>query len=214
MTCVYDVLLNFTNDLELIDFFEWQEKDIVEHIKKIYLVRISSQMMDDILKYRIKVSKEFLEEINNKTILYKNKRIIKYAALFTDFNKVVALEFDNNGVVIARSSLLLDEEEDIIEECSNIEKISVKYEKIGKYQNKLFLTREERLRRNYLIKEIKLTYENKWYDKLEYLYQEIYESDDKDIALKYRVLMNDLINNYSNQHNKLYEIVRLTYTKK
>lgn len=213
MIYVYDVLLNFS-DLQLIDFFEWHDKDVLEHIKKIYLVRINSQMMDDILKYQVKVTKEFLEKINNKTILYKNKKTIKYAALFTDFNKVIALEFDDSGLVIARSSLLLDEEEDIMEECSQITEETVLYEKIKKYENKLFLTREEIFRRNYLIKEIQNTYKDKNINKLLYFYEEIYDKDLKPIDVKYDVLIKDLIENYSDVHNKLYEIVRLTYTKK
>lgn len=214
MTCVYDVLLNF-NDLDLFDFFEWQEKDVIEHVKKIYLIRVSTKMMDDIIKYQIKVSLDFLEKINNKTILYKNKKCIKYAALFTDFNKVIALEFDNNGNVIARSTLMLDEEEDIIEEFENLEEEVIEYEKKNKYKKKIFLTRNERFKRNYLLKEINFAYKGKKFDKLSYFYEEIYEKNDLiSIDDKYKILIKDLIENYSDVHNKLYEIVRLTYTKK
>lgn len=214
MTSIYDVLLNFTDDDNLIDFFEWQEKDTLEHIKKIYLVKVNSEVMDDFLKYKIKVTKEFLEKIEDKTCLYKNKKNLKYAALFTDMNKVIAFEFSNKGEVIAKSSLLLDEEDDIMMECACVDVEEIQYEKIFKYPNNIFLTREELFRRKYLLKEIENAYKDKLFDKILYYYEEIFDKDEKSINDKYEIIINDIKNNYNEKHDSLYEIVRMSYTRK
>ncbi len=213
MTCIYDVLLNFTDDDNLIDFFEWQEKDTFDHVKKIYLVKINTNVLEDFLRYKIKVSKDFLLKIEDKTILYKNKKNLKYAALFTDMNKVIAMEFASNGAVVAKSSLLLDEEDDIIMECSLVDTDDVCYEKIMEYPKNNFLTREETFRQRYLFKEIEGAFQDKNYDKLLYYYEEIFEKDDNSLENKYLLLLDDLKNNYNARYDSLYEIVRMSYTK-
>ena len=72
MNYIYDILLNFIDSERLIEFYEWSESDSFEHIKRIPIYRISSKVMQDICENKIKVSKEFLDEIKNKTNLYKN----------------------------------------------------------------------------------------------------------------------------------------------
>lgn len=213
MTYIYDVLLNFTDQNHIIEFFEWQDKDILEHIKKILLLRITPKQMDDITNYKIEVSQELLAKIKNKTQLYKREKTLKYSALFTDLNKIIALEFNEEGEVIARSGLLLDEEDDIISECSDLKEEEFTYTKKEKLSPKLFLTRNELFKRKYLIAEINSIYESKNLDKLSYLYQELYGKDNLNIEAKYKKILTELEENYSSIHNNLYDIVRLTYTK-
>ena len=214
MTCIYDVLLNFTDDDNLIDFFEWQEKDNLEHIKKIYLAKVKTKVLENFFKYKVKVSREFLNKIEDKTILYKNKKVLKYACLFTDMNKVIAMEFADNGEVIAKSSLLLDEEEDIIMECFDILEEDIVYEKKEEYPKEIFLTREELFKRSYLLKEIENAYKDKLYIKILYYYEEVFENDDKPFISKYKRLVQDIKDNYNEKYNSLYEIVRMSYIGK
>lgn len=213
MTYIYDVLLNFNDDDRLIEFYEWEENDILEHIKKMPLIRISSNQLDDILNYQIEVSKEFLTSIKNSTISYRRHKDLKYAILISDLNKAIALEFNYQGISISKSSLLLDEEEDIIDECSDLKEEIIPYKKIKKYTNNDFLTRQELKKKRYLLQEINYLYENKDVEKLNYLYEEFYNRDNLSISEKYLRLKNDLENNYSIKHNTLYDIVRLTYIK-
>ena len=122
MTYIYDIILNYTDNNHVYEFFEWDKNDILDHIKKILLFRISPQEMNDIINYNIEVTDSFLEKIKNKTKTYQDEKNITYSALFTDLNKIIALEFNKLGQVIARSSLLLDEEDEVISECSDLEK--------------------------------------------------------------------------------------------
>ena len=213
MIYIYDLLLNFMDSNRLIEFYEWDSKDGLEHIKKIPLFKISSVDMDNIINNNIKVSKDFLDKINNNTTLYRNKYNIKYGVLFCDLNKVVGVEFNKEGTIICRSSLLLDEEEDILDEVSVFEDYDFNYKVLKEYTYNSFLTRKELFKKNYLEKELKKIYTDKYYDKFNYLYEEIFGKDNKPLEDKYKIIINDINNNYNNKYNKLYEIVRLSYKK-
>ena len=76
------------------------------------------------------------------------------------------------------------------------------------------LTRKEQKHQKYLIQEINCLYKEKLYDKLNYLYEELYSKDKLSIDKKYERIKEDITSNYNDRHNNLYEIVRLTYTKK
>lgn len=212
MTYIYDVLLNFTEE-RLIEFYEWNQTDIIENIKKIPIFRISSNQLNDLLSYNIKLDKQILSKIKNQTSTYKRTTDLEYAALFTDLNKVVGIEFNRDGNILCRSGLLLDEEEDIIDECS-VERIeTIKYEKNSQLEKDNFYTREEIRKRRYILKELELVYKENDKDKLNYLYQEIYGKSRLSFENKYLKLKSELEKNYSSKFNSLYEIFKLIYTK-
>lgn len=213
MNYIYDVLLNFTDNKTLVEFYEWLEDDTIEHIKKIPIFRTSTKTMGDLLSSKIQVTTDFLKTIKNQTIVY-NSQNLKYAALFTDLNRVVALEFNDKGLSVCKSSLLLDEEEDVIDESSllSVEKIS--YKVVENTPNAYFLTREERFKRNYLLNEFKHLYENKDFAKFNYLYEEIFSKDNLKNIERYQKVLSELTENYSAKYDFLYEIVKLSYTKK
>lgn len=214
MTYIYDVLLNFTEDERVYEFFEWEKDDEVEHIKRIPLYRVSTKSLEEILTHNIILNIDFLEEIKDKTLSYKKNINLEYAMLVTDLNKIIALEFNNKGKIIARSNLLLDEEEEIIEEAYDVLEEKIIYTLDNKIKRTSFLTRKEEKQQKYLIQEINYLYKEKLYDKLNFLYNELYTKDNIPIDKKYEILIQDLTNNYNYKHNNLYEIVRLTYTKK
>lgn len=214
MNYIYDILLNFTDTDRLIEFYEWNEYDCFEHIKRMPLYRISSKQMEEVCTNKIIIDKSFLNEIKGQTISYKNKKDIKYGLLITDSNKAIALEFNSKGMIISKSSLLLDEEEDIISESYNINSITLPYTIVEPYQLDYFLTRDEDFKKHYLLKELEYIDKNKDYDKLNYLYEELFGKDNLKYEERLHTLINSIKNNYNNKHNELYEIVRLTYIKK
>lgn len=213
MNYIYDVLLNFIDSDRLIEFYEWNGSDCFDHVKRIPIYRISSKQMQEICENKIKVTKDFLEEIKNQTVLFKNKKNIKYGIIICDLNKALALEFSDNGNVISKSSLLLDEEEDILEESSILEENNLDYKIIEPYIINYFLTREELFKRNYLLKELEYISKIKDCAKLTFLYEEIFGKENISFEEKLTRLIEDIKNNFNNKHNELYEVVRLTYTK-
>ena len=214
MTYIYDVLLNFTEEERCYEFFEWNIDDEIEHIKRIPLYRVSTKTLGEILTHNIILNKEFLNEIKDKTLSYKKTSNLEYSVLLTDLNKIIALEFNSSGNIIARSNLLLDEEEEIIEESYEVTEENIKYILDKKIDKENFLTRKEQKHQKYLIQEINYLYKEKLYDKLNYLYEELYSKDKLSIDKKYERIKEDITSNYNDRHNNLYEIVRLTYTKK
>lgn len=214
MTYIYDVVLNFTDEERIAEFFEWEENDYPEHIKRIPLIRVSTKTLDEILNKRVIVDKNFLDKIKGETTLYKKSRNLEYAALISDLNKIIGLEFNSKGEVISRSSLLLDEEEDLLDECLDLQEEKIIYKTSNKYQKDPFLTRQELKRKRYLLKEMDNIYEQNNIDKLTFLYEELFKKDELSFYDKYIKIRSDIEENYSSRHNKLYDIVRLTYIKK
>lgn len=214
MTYIYDVLLNFTDENRLIEFFEWTDTDSLEHIKKIPVIRISSKQLHELINNQVKVEKEFLEKIKSSTIAYKKTKNLEYAVLVSDINKVIALEFNSKGEIISRSSLLLDEEEEILEECFDIKQEQIPYNIKEEIKKDIFLTRNESKKRRYLLKEIENLYKDNNIDKLTFLYEELFKKDNLSFYDKYIKIKNDIEENYKSRHNDLYEIVRLSYIKK
>lgn len=214
MTYIYDILLNFTDDENYFEFYEWKEDDFFEHIKRIPIIRISKEQMQEIMFNKIKVSQDFLELIKGNTISYKNKKDIKYGCLVCDLNKAIALEFNSKGLILSKSSLLLDEEEDVIDETSLLDEEKINYELIEKYHFDYFLTRDETFKKRYLLREIEYLKKQKNYDKFNYLYEEIFPKDDLSFTERLTKLVTEIKENYNSKFNDLYEIVRLTYIKK
>ena len=214
MIYIYDILLNFSDDSRLLEFYEWDKKDGLTHIKKIPLFKISSIDMENIIHSKFKVDNEFLEKINNKTMIYKSKKNMKYAALFCDLNRAVAVEFYKDGRSICKSSLLLDEEEDVCDECHLFDDFHFNYKVIEKSSDNLFLTRNELFKKRYLLKEMECLYKDKYFEKFNYLYEEVFGRDENNTHDRYKIIIDDITNNYNEKYNNLYEIVRLSYQKK
>lgn len=214
MTYIYDVLLNFSDTERIVEFFEWNNNDSIDHIKRIPLIRISSNAFNELINNNIIVEKEFLDKIQDSTWMYKKTKNLEYAVLITDLNKVIAFEFNKEGKIIAKSGLLLDEEEEIIEESYDLKEEKLNYKIESKINNNIFLTREEQKKQKYLLLELDNIVKENNKNKLNFLYHEIFLKDKLTFEEKYLKLKEDIEKNYTSKYNNLYEIVRLTYIKK
>ncbi len=208
MNYIYDLVLNFSENERILEFYEWMKEDVLSTVAKIPIIRINRFQMNDILNNKISVTKTFLKKYENKTLL-DDGSLLKYSFLVTDLSKVIALEFSSNGEVIRRSSLLLDEEEAVIEESLDYQEEELNYKIIRNYLKFDFLTRDERKIRSSLINELNYLYKNKKYDEINYLYEELY-NEKINIHDKYKFLIDDISNNYSSKYNKIYDIIKMT----
>ena len=208
MNYIYDIVLCFNKyDLD-INFYEWNNNDSFTYIEKIPIYRITDIGMNEISNHLIRIDKDLLNSIYNKTIC-KNG-IINYSLLITDMNRVVGLKFDSNGLLIEKSNLLIDEEDVVIEECGLLDLNIFNYKLLDSYTNELFLTRKEKYKKNNLLEEINYLYNNKKYDEINYLYYEVFDKE-KSIKNKYTDLVN-LIG--SNKYiDELFEVVKMTKEK-
>lgn len=216
MMYVYDILLNFT-DGKIFNFYEWKEDDLIDHIKKIPLYRVNSKTIDDFINNDFLVTCDFIEKIKGKTLVYKNKNIILYGCLFSDNNRVVAVEFNDLGESIYKSFLIVDEEDDVCNDAYSLEYIDIDYKIYKKNSDNLssiFLTRSEAFKQKYLISEINYLYKNNMKDKFKFLFLEIFDNYNDDISINYNNFISEIINNYDKRFDHLYDTVRLSYSKK
>ena len=216
MIYTYDILLNWTKGERLKEFYEWTLEDDLEHIKKMPIIRIRESLLKDLLTSKIKIDKTFLSKIKYKTESYFHNEIdvIDYAVIVTTEKKSLALELDNEGNVMYKSSLLIDEEEEILEIGEDLVVMDIPYEVISKTNNISYLTRKEEEERRFLTKEIKKIKQNKEKSKLNYLYKEFFIDDVESFNDKLTILEKEISKDYNSFHHKLYNLLKLTTIKK
>ena len=64
MIYIYDILLNFNTSL--IEFFEWEENDLIKYIKKIPIYKVSDDFLYNLVNNEIKIESNFLNNIKDK----------------------------------------------------------------------------------------------------------------------------------------------------
>lgn len=212
MTYAYDILVNFIDSNRIYEVFEWNNNDDIEHIKRIPLFLVDYKTIDDLLNNDIEVSKKFLDIIKDKTILFSNnEKNIEYSSLLTEGNRVYAFLFNKEGSVEYKSSLLLDEEQEILELSMQLDNYKIEYTIINDKKDRLYLTRKEEKNRNYIIKDLKYSYKSRKYEKIKYLYNECFNEDKTSNKEKLERLINDLDKINSPVRNKLNYILKLSY---
>ena len=216
MIYIYDILLNFIDGKRMYEFFEWNSEDVVEHIKRIPMFCVSDRVMEDILNNNVTFSHKFMSDIENKTIVFGNSfdNLIKYAFLFSNGKRCYAFELNEGGKVIYSSSLLLDEEEEVLEICDTLQKLDVEYQTDNKDLDKSLLTRREEKKKNFVEKDLIYTYKNKNYTKLKYLYSECFGNDDTSYKEKFNRLVYSINNQDSFYLKRLNFILILAHNNK
>lgn len=212
MIYIYDIILNLNK--ELIEFFEWEEKDEITYVRKIPMYKTTTKFIKDVINNEIKITNQFLENIKNKALL-NNKDNISNLCLFTDEKIVLGVAFNEKGESILLSRLIIDEEDEILEFTSSQEEIIIDYEiksKRRKINNNL--TRKENRIKEKIEEELNYLYNNNKVDKLNYFYYEYFNkiSNNKDYV--YKELITSMNNDFNEKHLKIYEIIKLSYSHK
>ena len=217
MKYIYDILLNF-NETKIYEFYEWNENDEIEYFKKVPLLRVDFKTYKNIKVGNIIDETLFLDRINNIAEMYDNKlvRHIEYACILTDGDRSVGILLNKKGEIMMVSGMLLDEEEETIEIGSTIKEINinivVKTEADEKPNN--YVTRAESHKMFFLNKEIDNLYTNKNTNKLKYLYYECTNQTEDDIDSIYKYLKTFINGDWDIKQTALYDLVRLSYSKK
>lgn len=202
MNYIYDIVLNFNK--EYFNFYEWNKKDSIINVKKMPLFVVDNNTFN-IMKYdKVVVDSNFINLIKDKTYSYsKNK--IGNAILISNTKEVIGVLFDNNGNLIKRSSLLIDEEEEVLDEINNddIYNINIISNKKIKREE---INRNEREKKALLNKYIKR--ENN-ITNLKYLYYDYFEKDEDNIDTIKDNLLKQINSSWSDKLNSFYETVKI-----
>lgn len=208
MNYLYDILLNF--NFNLYDFYEWNIDDNIINIRKIPIVRVDKKIIFDIINSKIKFDKSIFTRIYNKTEIFnKNKiELIKYTFIIACENNILAIKLNDDGLIIAYSRLLLDEENEALDYIVNLEKEELIYSIIS--PNRIyFKTREEVEINRFLYREINKLIEKEEYEKLEYIYLEIF-NDRKDIKQIKEKIFLELNKKWDSVYLKLYNLLKFS----
>ena len=206
MNYYYDIVLNFQEKNYM--FYEWEEEDSIDIIKKIPIFQVNIKTFKDLINNEINVDLEFLKSIENRTEL-KNKTL-KYVALFASKNGAIALEFNNEGKSIYRSFLQVDDELGAIEMLFTLPVYKLNYTILKKISISKNLRKEDNIK-NFIKKEIDLLYNKKEIDKLKYLYNEWFLKDNDDILKIYNEMNKKLQDKLSDREITIYNLIRLSY---
>ena len=215
MNYIYDITINL-NKNSLYEFYEWREEDVPEFILKIPLYRVDKDTFFDLKYNNVIVTKDFLLKIFDKTEVYTPNAInlIRYCALFSCDESVVAIEFDSDGNSYMKSNLSIEEEIEVIE-CARLLKYTILDYKV-KSKNVIeskFITRKELENKDFAFDKINKMYKNNEIMKLKYIFFEIYNEKLDDFEKIYSKLIN-IINCNDNKLDKLNEILLLMDNKK
>ena len=208
MNYVFDICLNFNK--ELYNFYEWNNEDEILYFLKIPVFKIEEDLLEDFINHEIKVDSIFLKKIYNKSQIYfkKSNRLNEYSCILTTNKKSIGLNFDNNGNVIGKSNLSLEEENEVIEFSKFMKYSIINYKIIRKNIIKeKYLTRKEKediiLIKNYLNDLEK----NNRITELKYLYYEVFNTKTND----YKKIKNKLDNSLfmsDKKREKFLEIIK------
>ena len=199
MIYIYDILLNLRQMDEGLEFYEWKEDDLIEHIKKVPLFKVSKTLIEDLFTNKLQLDITILPKIRNKAICYFNgeTKQIPYLVLLSDGRKCFAIELDNKGNTLYKSSLLLDEEEEVLEMTEELVELPIGYKKTKIKNNKDQLTRFEKDNQNFLLRELEKIKDNK--EEINYLYEEYFDNNLTSIDDKFNTLKDNVYigsNNY------------------
>ena len=205
MTYVYDIILNFHK--KYYNFFEWNSKDIIYHMKKIPLIRVSDKDLN-ILKYNeVTIDKELLLNFKNKSIMYTTNKNNNILLLISNKKESLGLMFNEEGILLKRSGLLFEESEEIEELSKELEITKIKYVK-NKENNITNTSRKKENRTTYIKKYLNNIKDDNIF---KYLYYDIYNNEiDNNKEIK-RILLKE---NNNNLIDKLYNTIKLLNKQK
>lgn len=191
MKNIYDILVNFKKIPY--EFYEWNKEDDVKHVKKMPSIKVSDSTLYDIFYNDAVVSKNFLDQIKDKTEIFFGRIVkkVKYACVIYNDDVALSILLNDNGETIGKSKLLFDEEEDVLKEDVPLKEID--YNIIKKSKKISGLTRREAKIVLLLSKYLDKIYENKKNDEIKYMYFECFNKVEEDNEKAYKNLKNEVL---------------------
>lgn len=206
MNYYYDIILNFLDTNYL--FYDWEEQDNIEYVKKIPIFQVTSKKFKEIYQNNGYVSLEFLKEIENKTILKNDK--LKYACLIADKNNALALEFSEEGQIITRSSLTLKDEISLLDYLYPVPVKDIPFTITSKIKINSDLRKCQKIKK-FISLELKRLEEEQNIAKLKYLYLEWFNELEDNVDKMKERMHKKLAKGINEEEIKIYNIIKLSY---
>lgn len=209
MNYIYDVIVNFNPNFY--DFYEWNKSDKLTHIRKIPSFKISQKDLLNIKNNQILIDENIFNRVYNKTEKFDKNDVkkMKNACLFSDGKDVVAIEFDKKRINYFKSSLSIDEQEDITDIINYQKEVKINYKIIKKNKNDYFKTRFEIENENYIKNKLKKMYKNDEYKKLNYIHLECFGVEEHDMNKAIKKIEKEITKGNDNFY-KIFKIFKMT----
>jgi hypothetical protein len=191
MKNICDILVNFKKIPY--EFYEWNKEDDVKHVKKMPSIKVSDSVLYDIFYNDAVVSKNFLDQIKDKTEIFFGRTVkkVKYACVIYNDDVALSILLNDNGEIIGKSKLLFDEEDDVLKEDVPLKEID--YNVIKKVKKISGLTRREAKIVLLLSKYLDKIHESKKNDEIKYMYFECFNKVEEDNEKAYKNLKNEVL---------------------
>lgn len=204
MNYIYDIYLNFHKTYY--DFYEWQQDDRIIHVKKIPIIKVNTQTLRKLMSHRFIIDDKTLNFIKNKTEIYNQKEHLN-CLVITDTKNIIAIKFNARGESIGTSSLLLEDEFEVLQFSLKAKEIETKYKLLNKNKYPL-LTRKESKEKNFVLNKL----HQLSYDTLKYIYYDYFNKEETDTKIILQTLMKE-INNNNLINTYIYNILKPVSTK-
>ena len=212
MNYIYDIYLNYNKILY--DFYEWNNKDTIIHVHKIPIFKVSTKTLIDLKQNIIKINKDFLNKICNKTEEFKQNKILKtkHSTLFSDGKDVIAIKFNKNGINHLKSSIYIDEHEELTNIIKNKKETQVEYKTIKKTKQNKFQTRFELENKIFILKELNKIYKTNNYQKINYICLECFGKTENNFKNSINKIKKEITKDNDNFY-KIYNVFKSTNLK-
>lgn len=214
MNYIYDILLNFNK--KLYDFYDWDVRDNIQHIRKIPLLKVNSKTLLVAKNNKIKLDMETMNKIKDKTELFTNKDVstIQYAVILSDGSSNLAIKFCSDGTSAQKSNLLIDEEAEIIQISGRLKEQPIKIKVIEAENYSTFKTKNEQKKEHYIIEELKKNEKENNIEKLKYLYFEFFGEQEQSKDKIMERLIESVQENKNQINQKIYDFLKLSSISK
>ena len=207
MNYYYDFIINLDSSYHY--FYEMDNDKTISVVKKMPIIRIRSEIYENILMSSFKVDDSFLSLIANKS-KFKNETDTKYICIMSDTKNAFVVEFNMLGESINKSSLILEDELNICELSFTNEFINLVYDLTGNeilnedtYQNMKI--------KKFIKLEIDTCLNNKEYNKLKFLYLEWFGKICDNIEDIVKDMNNRLNENITDKEYEIYKLIKISY---
>ena len=202
MNYIYDIILNFNE--EFYDFYEWNNNDNVINVRKIPVLKVDENTYVSLRNNKIQVSMETIDSLKKNFSLYNEKIEGNIICLVTNGMSAFGVMFNNNGYLIKRSSMLFDEEEEVIDESENIKEVKIEFIKNEKQKSNnisRIVKEKQKFIKDYISSlDDELT--------LKYIYYDYFEKEEDKNNIK-EILLSEINNKWNSKLSKLYDLTKL-----
>lgn len=202
MNYIYDIILNFNE--EFYDFYEWKNNDNVINVRKIPVLKVDENTYVSLRNNKVQVSMETIDSLKKNFSLYNEKIEGNIICLITNGMSAFGVMFNNNGYLIKRSSMLFDEEEEVIDESENIKEVKIEFIKNEKQKSNnisRIVKEKQKFIKDYITSlDDELT--------LKYIYYDYFEKEENKNNIK-EILLSEINSKWNSKLSKLYDLTKL-----